>query len=192
MAPSGIGDLEGVELLRYNQKNVLDQLVSIDFKKDLVKSSKDALQVCIIKNIELGAANLSDQRTNLLNTQSYYKTPVISSDVVGDSDVLKFLSEDGNRAMANGQIQYSYSLQSGFVSVPIVKYVRFTLDIKIGGTSNNYSFTNLKIAQSNTGVVANHGFVDVPDSVGSGTMNIYHKFKQLSDNINRCLLIENS
>lgn len=140
------------------------------------------LKVCIARSISNDDVQLSDSSASFYGayTGKYYN--VDKSTVSRGGEVVSASSSTDTAIVANGTTSYFYN--AGLMNVERV--VRFTVDIMPVKAGPQFTFSNLKQAQKNTGTVANTGFNPIGSWEGAGPYQTVQALDKVAADISAC------
>lgn len=140
------------------------------------------LKVCIARSISNDDVQLSDSSESFYGAYSGKYYNVDKSTVSRGGDVVSFSASTEAAIVANGTTSYFYN--AGLMNVERV--VRFTLDIMPVNSGPQFTFSNLKQAQKNTGTVANNGFNPIGSWEGAGPYQTLEALDKVAAEISAC------
>lgn len=140
------------------------------------------LKVCIARSISNDDIQLSDSSASFYGayTGRYYH--VDKSTVSRGGEVVSSSASTEAATVANGTTSYFYNTGLGGVE----RVVRFTVDIMPTNVGPQFTFSNLKQAQKNTGTIANDGFNPIGSWEGAGPYQTLQALDKVAAEISTC------
>ncbi|RKS85744.1 hypothetical protein DES39_1157 [Orbus hercynius] len=139
------------------------------------------INVCLLQNIENDDVKLTDSSKSFVGSYSGNYYNVTSGSTSSGGSVQQY--SDDKTIVIKGLTKYK-NPQSW---VPITNYVRYTLTVKKDKTNLNYTFSNIKQAQAETGYVANNGFNPIGNWDGANPSVILKTLENEVSKVSACL-----
>jgi len=137
------------------------------------------LPFCIASNVSNESVVVTDAANSYVGpyTGNYYQ--ITSKTEIGGGNVLEYVSPDKNDVVAKGTTRYWAAM--------LERAVRYKLTVRDDGVSRTYRFSNVEVAQINSGYWPNSGFQRAPMNPGAGGGHVLKNLKQVAEEVDSCL-----
>tara|TARA_R110001606_G_scaffold68797_1_gene157170 strand:+ start:14345 stop:14944 length:600 start_codon:yes stop_codon:yes gene_type:complete len=181
VAPSrGLSGYENVELKPWIYGA---QAVSgVTFSYAAPASIGNDLGYCVAQHVSNRQVDVKDDSQSYFGayTGNYYR--VERSRSVDGGEVIMYASKDGASVAAQGSAVYQLPGM-----IPVDKVIRFNMALSNKEGKTEYVFSNIEVAQLDTGIIANSGFQPLGAHKHASPELALNALKAIAEKIQRCI-----
>lgn len=152
----------------------------INLNRPAVTVNKDTMSMCLLSSLSNDTITLKSSAGSFVGayTGNYYQAN--QQREAGGGQVIKYVSDDGDKAAANGLVKSSalWGIETA---------VRFQLQLYVDAGKTSYNVSNIQQAQINTGTATNDGFDSIGAWSGSSPDKAYDSIVSAIDSLQQCL-----